>query len=89
MTRPAIGLAIPAQVFGDRRQASRYRFTVCSPTPGLVASTTGYAVVAEHGLGALAADTVVLPGYLALDDAGDEVGADVLWVDEEDVLRGL
>lgn len=72
----AFDLAIPAQVFGDRRQASRYRFTVCSPTPGLVASTTGYAVVAEHDLGALAAaDTVVVPGYLPLDDPGEEVGA--------------
>jgi transcriptional regulator GlxA family with amidase domain len=72
----AFDLAIPAQVFGDRRQASRYRFTVCSPAPGLVASTTGYAVVAKHGLGALAAaDTVVVPGYLPLDDPGDEVGA--------------
>jgi transcriptional regulator GlxA family with amidase domain len=69
-------LAIPAQVFGDRIQASRYRFTVCSPTPGLVASTTGYSVAAEHDLGILeAADTVVVPGYMPLDDPGDEVGA--------------
>jgi len=69
-------LAIPAQVFGDRIQASRYRFTVCSPTPGLVASTTGYSVVAEHDLGILeAADTVVVPGYMPLDDPGEEVGA--------------
>jgi transcriptional regulator GlxA family with amidase domain len=69
-------LAIPAQVFGDRIQASRYRFTVCSPTPGLVASTTGYSVVAEHGLEILeAADTVVVPGYLPLDDPGEEVRA--------------
>jgi transcriptional regulator GlxA family with amidase domain len=72
----AFDLAIPAQVFGDRRQAGRYRFTVCSPTPGLVASTTGYAVHAGHGLDALAAaDTVVVPGYLPLDDPGEEVGA--------------
>ena len=69
-------LAIPAQVFGDRIQASRYRFTVCSPTPGLVASTTGYSMVAEHDLGILeAADTVVVPGYMPLDDPGEEVGA--------------
>ena len=69
-------LAIPAQVFGDRIQASRYRFTVCSPTPGLVAATTGYSVVAEHDLGILeAADTVVVPGYMPLDDPGEEVGA--------------
>jgi hypothetical protein len=26
-------LAIPAQVFGDRRQAERYSFTVCAPPP--------------------------------------------------------
>ncbi len=72
----AFDLAIPAQVFGDRRQEGRYRFTVCSPTPGLVASTTGYAVHAERGLDALtAADTVVVPGYLPLDDPGEEVGA--------------
>jgi AraC family transcriptional activator FtrA len=63
----AFDLAIPAQVFGDRRQAGRYRFTVCSPVPGLVASTTGYAVHTEHGLEALAAaDTVVVPGCLPL-----------------------
>jgi transcriptional regulator GlxA family with amidase domain len=69
-------LAIPAQVFGDRIQASRYLFTVCSPAPGLVASTTGYSVVAEHDLGILeAADTVVVPGYMPLDDPGEEVGA--------------
>jgi transcriptional regulator GlxA family with amidase domain len=69
----AFDLAIPAQVFGDRRQAGRYRFTVCSPAPGLVAATTGYAVHAEHGLEALAAaDTVVVPGYLPLDDPGEE-----------------
>jgi transcriptional regulator GlxA family with amidase domain len=69
-------LAIPAQVFGDRIQASRYRFTVCSPIPGLVAATTGYSVVAEHDLGILgAADTVVVPGYMPLDDPGEEVGA--------------
>jgi transcriptional regulator GlxA family with amidase domain len=69
-------LAIPAQVFGDRMQASRYRFTVCSPTPGLVASTIGYSVAAEHGLGILeAADTVVVPGYMPLNDPGEEVGA--------------
>ena len=72
----AFDLAIPAQVFGDRRQEGRYRFTVCSPTPGLVASTTGYAVHAERGLEALAAaDTVVVPGYLPLEDPGEEVGA--------------
>jgi hypothetical protein len=46
----AFDLAIPAQVFGDRGQAGRYSFTVCAPAPGLVRSTTGYAVHARHGL---------------------------------------
>jgi transcriptional regulator GlxA family with amidase domain len=67
-------LAIPAQVFGDRRYAERYSFTVCAPTPGPVPTTTGYAINAPHGLDRLeAADTVVVPGYLPLDNPGDEV----------------
>src|SRR6201996_4361752 len=70
----AFDLAIPAQIFGDRRQAGRYSFTVCAPAPGLVPSTTGYAVSAPYGLEQLAAaDTVVGPGYLPLDDPGEEV----------------
>ncbi len=70
----AFDLAIPAQVFGDARQAGQYTFTVCAPAPGLVASTTGYAVHVWHGLDALAsADTVVVPGYLPLNDPGEEV----------------
>ena len=65
----AFDLAIPAQVFGDRRQNGRYSFTVCAPVRGLVPSTTGYAVNAVHGLEQLArADTVVVPGYLPLED---------------------
>lgn len=72
----AFDLAIPAQIFGHRSEAERYSFTVCSPTPGPVPSTTGYAVYAERGLDALdAADTVVVPGYWPLSDPGDEVGA--------------
>src|ERR1700732_4095347 len=56
----AFALAIPAQVFGDRRQNGRYSFTVCAPVRGLVPSTTGYAVNAVHGLEQLArGDTVV------------------------------
>ncbi len=67
-------LAIPAQVFGDRRQAERYSFTVCAPTPGPVPCTTGYAINAPHGLDQLvAADTVVVPGYLPLENPGEEV----------------
>jgi transcriptional regulator GlxA family with amidase domain len=70
----AFDLAIPAQVFGDRRQAGQYSFTVCAPTPGLVPCTTGYAINAPHGLDRLAAaDTVVVPGYLPLENPGEEV----------------
>jgi len=59
----AFDLAIPAQVFGDHRQAKLYRFTVCAPAAGLVPATTGYAIEVEHGLEALAAaDTIVVPG---------------------------
>lgn len=50
----AFDLAIPAQVFGDRRQGGRYSFIVCAPAAGLVPSTTGYAIDAAHGLEHLA-----------------------------------
>jgi transcriptional regulator GlxA family with amidase domain len=73
-TVEAFDLAIPAQVFGDRRQAGQYSFNVCAPTPGLVPCTTGYAINAPHGLDLLAAaDTVVVPGYLPLESPGEEV----------------
>ena len=65
----AFDLAIPAQVFADPGLPRRYEFTVCAPAAGLVRSTAGFSVQAEHGLDALAAaDTVVVPGYLPLDD---------------------
>ena len=71
----AFDLAIPSQVFGDQViHAERYTFTVCAPTAGLVPSTAGYAIRADRGLDALAdADTVVVPGFLPLDDPGDAV----------------
>ena len=70
----AFDLAIPAQVFADPGLPRRYEFTVCAPQAGLVPSTAGFAVQAEHGLEALAAaDTVVVPGYLPLDDPGERV----------------
>jgi transcriptional regulator GlxA family with amidase domain len=58
-------LAIPAQVFGHRDERDRYySFGVCASTPGLVPSSTGYAIHAPLGLDALTdADTVVVPGY--------------------------
>ena len=70
----AFDLAIPAQVFGDPGLPSRYSFTVCAPAPGLVPCTTGYGLHTEHGLEALpAADTIVVPGYLPLQDPGEAV----------------
>jgi transcriptional regulator GlxA family with amidase domain len=75
-TVEAFDLAIPAQVFADPGLPRRYDFTVCAPAAGLVRSTAGYSVHAEHGLEALAgADTVVVPGYLPLEDPGERVCA--------------
>ena len=75
-TVEAFDLAIPAQVFADPGLPRRYEFTVCAPAAGLVRSTTGYSVQAEHGLEALAAaDTVVVPGYVPLEDPGERVCA--------------
>ena len=60
----AFDLAIPAQVFGHRDERALYSFAICATTPGLVPSTTGYAVHARHGVEELVcADTVVVPGY--------------------------
>jgi transcriptional regulator GlxA family with amidase domain len=73
-TVEAFDLAIPAQVFADPGLPRRYEFTVCAPAAGLVRSTAGFSVHAERGLEALAAaDTVVVPGYLPLDDPGERV----------------
>src|ERR1700734_2112055 len=71
----AFDLAIPSQVFGDQViHAERYTFMVCAPSAGLVPSTAGYAIRADRGLDALAdAGTVVVPGYLPLDDPGEAV----------------
>jgi len=62
-----IDLAIPAQVF-DGRDGSPYRALLCATAPGPIRTTTGFDVVATHGLDALAeADTVVVPGFDAAD----------------------
>ena len=51
-----LDLAIPAQVFGNYEEAP-YRVTVCAAAPGPVATTAGFAVVADAGLEALATPT--------------------------------
>ena len=70
----AFDLVIPAQVFADPGLPRRYDFTVCAPEAGLVRSTAGFSVMAAHGLEALAsADTVIVAGYLPLDNPGEPV----------------
>lgn len=70
----AFDLSIPAQVFGSLRAPSPYSFETCTPSPGSVPTTTGFAIEVQRGLEALAeADTVVVPGY----EPSDVPAADV------------
>lgn len=70
----AFDLAIPAQVFGHRDEHDRYSFGVCAAAPGLVPSTTAFAVHAPLGLKALtAADTIIVPGYAPHDEPAPPV----------------
>jgi transcriptional regulator GlxA family with amidase domain len=70
----AFDLSIPAQVFGRFRDPAPYSFEACTPSPGLVPTTTGFSVQLERGLEALDdADTVVVPGYVAHEEPADEV----------------
>jgi transcriptional regulator GlxA family with amidase domain len=65
----AFDLSVPAQIFGHRTARDHYEFTLCTERPGEVPSTTGFSIRAEAGLDAVAAaDTVVVPGYMPLDD---------------------
>ena len=69
----AFDLAVPAQVFGHRVERRRYAFAVAAPDPGPVATSTGFDLVAGHGLAALdEADTVVVPGVWDTDGPFDE-----------------
>src|SRR5688500_13330235 len=64
----AFDLATPAQVFGHRVERRRYSFAVAAPAPGPLPTSTGFDVVAGHGLEALAAaDTVIVPGHADVD----------------------
>jgi transcriptional regulator GlxA family with amidase domain len=59
----AFDLAIPTQVFGHRDERGRYRLVVAGERRGPVGTSTGFEIVASHGLGALRrADTVIVPG---------------------------
>ena len=58
----AFDLAIPSQVFGHRDERHRYEFVVCGERRGPVLTSTGFAILASRGLGALRrADTIVVP----------------------------
>jgi transcriptional regulator GlxA family with amidase domain len=75
----AFDLATPAQVFGHRTERRRYAFSVATPEPGEVPTSTGFSVVAAHGLDALRdADTVVVPGHLDPDREWPAAALDAL-----------
>src|SRR3954453_9331182 len=57
-----LDLAIPAQVFGNYREAP-YRVTVCAPARE-IQTTAGFTVLAQAGLEALErSDTIIVPGF--------------------------
>jgi len=68
----AFELGVFAEVFGLDRSADGlpgYDFTVCGVRPGLVSTTSGFAVAVEHGLDRLAtADLIAVPAWHS-DDA--------------------
>jgi transcriptional regulator GlxA family with amidase domain len=64
---PAFELGVACEVFGvDRSVLGRpwYRFLVCGLEPGPVATSSGFTIIARHGLDALArADTIVVTPF--------------------------
>jgi AraC family transcriptional regulator, transcriptional activator FtrA len=59
----AFDMATPAQVF-----RGPYTFELCAVLRGAVPTSSGFSVVADHGLEALQrADTVIVPGYDTID----------------------
>src|SRR5437870_1554767 len=74
----AFDLATPAQVFGHNGRG-RYDFALAGVARGPVATTTRFAVVADHGVEALGeADTVVVPGYGDVETAPPAAALDAL-----------
>jgi transcriptional regulator GlxA family with amidase domain len=67
----AFELGLVCQVFGlDRSDDGlpTYDFDVCTPVPGLVSTTSGFAIEVEHGLERLErADLVTVPAWPQLD----------------------
>lgn len=58
-------LSAPCVVFGDRHPGvPPFDFAVCATQPGSLATTAGFSIVVDHGLGKLAtADTVIVPSW--------------------------
>lgn len=69
----AFELGVVSEVFGVDRRADAlpgYDFAVCAVHPGLVPTTSGFAVHVEHGLGRLAAaDLIAVPAWTDQDVA--------------------
>jgi transcriptional regulator GlxA family with amidase domain len=78
----AFDLAVPAQAFGSsfgRQGKPLYDFVSCSVDAATVRTTSGFTVTPEAGLEALAAaDTVVVPGYLAVFEPPPEPALEAL-----------
>lgn len=77
----AFDLTAPAQAFQLAAKPSGepfYSFSTCS-MDGAVRTTSGFSVVPDAGLGALRrADTIVVPGYIAIFDRPPEAAVDAL-----------
>src|SRR4051794_7057674 len=70
----AFDMATPAQVF-----RGPYRFELAGVRRGPIATSSGFRVVADHGLEALArADTVIVPGYDTIDRPPPRAALDAL-----------
>lgn len=72
----AFELGVVSEVFGLDRSGDGlpgYNFAVCAVRPGLVPTTSGYAVQVEHGLQRLAtADLIAVPAWTDHDVAAPE-----------------
>lgn len=67
----AFELGCAVEVFGTKRPGvpQHYTFETCAETPGPVPTTGGYAMSVSRGLSALeAADTVIIPGWLPVEE---------------------
>lgn len=62
-----LDLAAPTHLFGHLG-TRRYDFSLAAASPGMVRTSTGFALVVERGLRTLAnADTIVVPGYARIE----------------------